>query len=572
MHPRTQAQDAASWYFSHLDPFSPNSDNIRTYLRGPLLAVTVHILQSSPLDQPAAAATAAVEEEKKSAAADSWRDYLQATRPSYVWNDKGQDAYDSLSRRTKARMQAFLAGCTIAVPSELSQEEQLSNDSPITAMRKKQQIVSLQEGLLGFGISKIGKKDLFRSKQQPSQSSQRSSILSVTEQGKSLMLQISKPPSMKHPQIKEEDLVLRLELYIRTMQRVKTLNEDCVIAMEPPKAVKARARYVTHAFVATAGCVRSMSPVLTRLLNCLTMEMLAVDTLSEEIGKVVKRCVSEYEHGTSFASLAFLSTPEVNADSLLTPLVLKYLRYLQSDWECLIQECALERMLSQALDPSLRRTFKTIEFRSIGHLLEVCNEYRSKLHNIVLAPNVCAVAENVNTLCHSTVALKQALRDLQREVITVNGHVLPPVTSRKELLHLLSQTLNSRTLTAAPPKPPKRKGKSPRRYESAKSQLPDSNHSKTSDEDKKPPANHINNSDGSDFLFSSECDSSDTDLPDLAIDSPVSQDRNKKSLMSAVPKRNRRRNFHLSTIDMLTRRLLIAASRTGNGGDAYFMV
>jgi hypothetical protein len=36
--------------------------------------------------------------------------------------------------------------------------------------------------------------------------------------------------------------------------------------------------------------------------------------------------------------------------------------------------------------------------------------------------------------------------------------------------------------------------------------------------------------------------------------------------------RRRRSKFHLSTIDVLTRRLLIAASRTGNGGDAYFFV
>jgi hypothetical protein len=37
-------------------------------------------------------------------------------------------------------------------------------------------------------------------------------------------------------------------------------------------------------------------------------------------------------------------------------------------------------------------------------------------------------------------AVRQAIRDLQRERITVNGHLLPPVTSRKELIHLLQQT------------------------------------------------------------------------------------------------------------------------------------
>ena len=50
MTARAQAQDAASWYFSHIDPFTPNHDNIRRHLRGPLLAVTINALHSMQLD------------------------------------------------------------------------------------------------------------------------------------------------------------------------------------------------------------------------------------------------------------------------------------------------------------------------------------------------------------------------------------------------------------------------------------------------------------------------------------------------------------------------------------------
>jgi hypothetical protein len=635
MNVRTQAQDAASWYFSQLDLYSRNEENIRHYLQGPLLALTVNALHSkTPVEF--AAPGGSHEEEKKSGTGD-WRDYLQPpptsnsssnstststsaptsttreghttssssrTTSIFLWNEKGQEAYDSLSRRTKARMEAFLAGCSLAVPSEAAQTGSSSSSGSssgslsrtATSSFSSQQapgddyayLVPLQEGLSGFGLAKkVG-------------TSSHEVLSSVTEQGKTLMRHISTTrSSTKHPQIEEEDLVIRLELYIRTMQRVKTLHDDCVIAMEAPKTIKARARYITHAFVATAGCVRSMSPVLTRLLNCLTMEMLAVETLSEELTKVIRRIVSEYEHGTSFASLAFLSTPEVNAGSLLTPLIVKYLKYLQSNWEILIKACELERMLTRALDPAMRKLFKTIEFRSIGHLLEVCHEYRGRLHSIELAPNVCAVAENINDLCNSKEALRQALRDLQREVITVNGHVLPPVTSRKGLLHLLTQTLNSRTLTAEPKsssskerRAKKASAASYKRYESAPSKLmaaaDNDNDNEEDDETKAPttsPTTNTNNrkqqqqddksktkkpskssNEDSDYLFSSECDESSGMSEAHDEDFPTEQRKN------LATRKTRRRNFHLSTIDVLTRRLLIAASRTGNGGDAYFVV
>lgn len=548
-----QAQDAASWYFSHVDPMKANHDNIRRYLRGPLLAVTVNALDSVPLDRTGGGAVGneVIEEEKK-ACDHSWREYLNpivSDGPStYVWNEKGQQTYDSLGRRVKARMEAFLAGCTLAVPGKVP-----TIDVDGSSNQQKYDIVSIQDGLAGFGISKISKKDLARTTGTlTTATASASSSLSTVP---TLMRPMPRPSMIPHPQIAEEDLVLRLDLYIRTIQRVRNLQEDCVIGMEPTKSLKARARYITRAFVATSGCVRSMSPVLTRLLTCLTMEMLAVEVLSEEVTKAMKRIVSEYEHGTSFASLAFLSTPEVNADSLLAPLVLKYLRYLQSEWEYLVKECQLERMLTRAIDPALRKMFKTIEFRSIGHLLEICHEQRSKLLNIELPPNVCAMAENINSLCHSKQALKQALKDLQREVIMVNGHTLPPFSSQKELLHILTQSLNSKSLTArksSQRSPRKKKGGS--KYKGVGSSPPKKEIFNSEDEGKGKV-----DSESDPFFSSTSCDSSESDLP------------KEKDARKSLPKK-RRRSFHLSTIDVLTRRLLIAASRTGNGGDAYFVV
>ena len=627
MNVRTQAQDVTSWYMSHLDSYSPHSENVSKFLKAPLLAVTLNTLYHSPLDPAGGEVSTdrtraivnpssppedgAINKEKvRGNGTGDWRRYLfvsedgQEPRHQGVsWSHKEQEAYDGLTRRTKARMDAFLAGCMLAVPSDFpppesratsasprlfppkspfkkalkdvidpeanaeqqSKPDTASADSDASATGNAQYV---QMGLSGFQSSSSNSRDKNRS----GQSSQSPLLSSVTQQGKTLIRHISKPPSAtstKHPQISEEHLVVRLELYIRSLVRVRTLQEECVVAMETPRAIKARARFITSAFVATAGCVRSMSPVLIRLLSCLTKELLAVDALSEEIAKVIRRVASEYEHETSFASLAFLSSPEVSAESHLVPLLVKYLRYLQSDFEVLIQECELERMLSQALDSSLRKFFKTVEFRSIGHLLEACQGYRSKLQNIELAPTVCVGAENVNSLSHSPTALNQALRDLRREVITVNGHVLPPVTSRRDLIYLLSQTLNSRTLTAIPAPLHKHKKKQAadnsnlgyRRIESCPN-IPNGCHqSKVAKQRLEERLVPSDNSDG-DIVVTSEYDSEQNGETNVSG----------KGGSSQQIARRRRRSFHLSTIDLLTRRLLIAASRTGMGGDAFFIV
>lgn len=262
--------------------------------------------------------------------------------------------------------------------------------------------------------------------------------------------------------------------------------------------------------------------------------------------------------------------------------------HLQVDWERLVKECELERMLIRAVDPSMRKLFKTVEFKSIGHLLEVCHSYRSKLQSIELPPNLCATAENVGSLCNNTGAVRQALRDLRREIITVNGHVLPPVTSRNELVSMLTQTLNSSTLTASSPKTLKTKrvlktrnafhGSTTKSAPSRPTHQSDPELSSDGASSVEKPSNRyplvpnlekndvINDisENESSILSNSECDSS------LAMDSPIQNAR--KIKLAPSMRRRRKGKLHLSAIDILTRRLLIAASRTGNGGDAYFFV
>ncbi len=582
---RSVAQDVARWYFSHLDPYRSNELNVHSYLRTPLVALTVKTLQTRPFDIDNANAgisaenIAAAEEKKNSgdlASNGDWRDYI---RDEHNKNAKAkekallQEEFASLSRRVKARMEAFVAGCSLAVPGPEEQPPKSEAKKEPSDPAQSSHSLSLQDGLSGFGAPK------------PASFNQR--IPSLTEKmGRTMIGKMPDPNRVKHPQITREDLVVRLELYVRTLQRLRNLKEECVIAMEPPKFIRARARYTTNAFVATATYVRSIGPVLTRLLHCLTMEMLAVECVSDEITKIIHSIASKYEHRTSFASLAFLSTPEVNADAVLTPLIVKFLQHLQADWERLVKECELERVLTRAIDPSMRKVFKTVEFQSIGHLLEICHSYRSKLQAIELPPNVCATAENVGNLCNNHDAIRQALRDLRREIITVNGHVLPPVTSRNELVSMLTQTLNSRTLTA--PSPRKKKGnKKPGngfRKHNTKSRSPTPSYQPDPDlssdgtcsnerqrkqyplmakSEKNEVVSDVSEHESS-ILSNSECDSS------LAMESPVENSRSNK--LPTTTRRRRKGKLHLSAIDTLTRRLLIAASRTGNGGDAYFFV
>lgn len=553
-HNRSVAMEASRWYFSHLNPYASNETNIQM-LRKPLVALTVKAIQEksieNDIDMHRKAATATElstkkHEEKKC----GWREYLQdetaSISDSKKWEDEICLEYGNLSRRTKARLEAFLANCSLCVPSPEDETEKSMDNEKNKKVVNRSSSISIGDGLIGFANNNSKVLNIHRP--------------SLTEQmGRTMIGESADPNKIKNHQITRQDLVVRLELYIRTLQRVRNLNEACVIANEPAKIIRARARYTTNAFVATATYARNISPVLTRLLHCLTMEMLAVECVSDKVAKIIRRIVSEYEHKTSFASLAFLSTPEVNADSVLTPLIIKYLQLLQVESKQFVRECELERMLIRTIDPTMRKMFKTIEFQSIGHLLEVCHAYSKQLSCIELPPTLCSTAENVNNLCDNPDALRQALRDLRREAITVNGHVLPLVTSRKELVSMLTQTINSRTLSTSTSK---RQLQKSLRKTSSSDKIGDNESS--SDGAYTDVISDVPEKDSS-VLSNSECESSlSTDLPKKCV-------RTTKKLSSSSHRR-RLSTFHLSTIDSLTRRLLIAASRTGSGGDAYFFV
>lgn len=295
MSARSLAQEAASWYLSHLEPTSPNADNVKAYLRGPVLALTLKVLLSPESAIPGLEieeeAACAVEEEKKSGGdgnATSWRKFLHRKEGDddvAVWDEQDQDAYDSLDRRTQARMEAFLTSCSLALPDmsrprkvEGSREEQSKRMIPRKPAAQPKE-VSLTEALAGFRVSNENK------------SASSSPTLASIQASTALLRQISvssSSSSMPLPQLGASDLTTRLELYIRTLHRVRTLGHECVVEAEPSRALKARAKALVKSFVTTVGCVRSIGPSLTRLLESLTKELLAEDTLGEGVCSVIQ--------------------------------------------------------------------------------------------------------------------------------------------------------------------------------------------------------------------------------------------------------------------------------------------
>jgi hypothetical protein len=294
MSARSLAQEAASWYLTHLEPTTPNAENVKAYLRGPVLSLTLKVLLS-PEVPPAGLeiedeVSAVVEEEKKSGGGEanenSWRKYLHRQEGdddlAAAWDEQDQDAYDALDRRTQARMEAFLASCCLALPdmSRPRNAEESKNKIPTKPVAPPKE-VSLSEALSGFRVSNKGHK-----------SANSSPTLASIQASTALLRQISVSSASSAvkplPQFRASDLTTRLELYIRTLHRVRTLGRECVIAVEPPRALKARANALVMSFVATVGCVRSMGPSLTRLLECLTKELLAEDVLGEGVSNVIR--------------------------------------------------------------------------------------------------------------------------------------------------------------------------------------------------------------------------------------------------------------------------------------------
>lgn len=495
MNVRSLAEDGATRYLDNIDQYQPHSKNISSYLRPLITNLTKRVL----LDD----ATTLQEESLMEPSVDG-SESEGATTDDEKSTHRRRRVMKGISKRSIARMDAFLHNCILAIPDEAMVHKSLS------------------------------------------------SSLHAMQQNKNY-----------YPQFVLPDLAVRLEIYLRSLKRVRDYNyenpkeEDtnpktyafnlenkfeCLVALEPQRVLQARTDALVRSFVATANNVSSIRPLLTALILGLTLEILAVDVLGKEIKKKINRLVSEYEHLTSFASLTFLSSPEEAADSHLVNLILSYLSYLQTTYKSHESSSELESMLTNVLPADLRKTYQTVEFRSVGHLLEVCDSYKKVLQNINLPP--VRNYEALMAKCSNPKDVKQALKDLRREIITVNGTVIPPAHNLKELVRLLAETMNARTTTLYNDSHGD-EGAHGRRVEANVVRI----ESDTDDDDQ--------NKEGT--VSGNEGDSEETG-------------RHRARVRSNSKGGGRKRSFDGATVDKMTARLLIAAGRSGTGADAYFVI
>jgi hypothetical protein len=527
---RVGAREVVLWYLDHIDVFQSHAANVQHYLRGPIIAWTISILENhsgNELSSP----PVEVDTEAKGGGIEvgsNWRNYLYSGESHQDFTlTIVEKKYEAMNPRTKARLDAFLEGVSLTVLSEAP------NVPPVAAPQRQSSVdstdLSLIEGLVGFRALSNSTSKLPMNVLSSLQKARRSNSITGS----------TKNAPRPRPQMDEAELITRLELYFRSLTYVVAQENDCVIALEPLKALKARTRLIVAAFVNTVGTVRNVRPVLLRLLTALTKELLAVSVLSEDIVRILRNIISNYVHATSFASLAFLSSPETSADQSLTPAILQYLLYLQKNWMTCENDCDIELMLSTVIDPQLRHLYKTAEFQSIGHLLEVYQTHRDKLHNIELPPRVDRQSDEEK--------MKQALKDIPREVISVNGSVLPRVLNRAELIQLLTSALNIRPLY---------EGRVRRRRGKAKS--------KTRNGLSVEIAEEISGNEAdSDSLITGPSDTSDSEAP---------RNTNRTDDSRCLGRPRQSPTFRTATVDLLTHRLLVAASRSGTMGDAYFVV
>jgi len=610
-NPKLMAEDVARHYMEKISNQYTHSTNIRRYLRLPVLAITRRILlprfnyaQMNQSDAGSFGADVHVDPSlMKCKEGLDWRDYIsskslnssdakseteisESSDDNMRYYSRRQPKEEmKLTRRSLARLEAFLASCALAVPEDriLPFRGNHSNDAD----------------KIMFDIQSFAKSfsSLTTSQQNKTKTS--------TQKKKTANGKINNTHT--YPQIDINDLTLRIELYIRNLRRIYAVREqqdhdshdltECVIQFEPPKAIHARIHILLNSLISTTNSVVSMRPILTKLLTHLTRELLAVEHLSEELVGYIRKIVLEYEHLTSFASLAFLSSPGDSAETHLAPLLLNYLEYLRNDVDICVDQCKLETTLARAVHPGMRKVFKTAEFASLGHLLEVCRKYKDQLENISISPRdspsfgiektfasrpslssdvIASItsgdATNLKKCGSSTTkAIKQALRDLRREIITVNGHVLPPVQSLTQLVNLLRERLQTRTVKLKEKKVA---------YNRKNLNIEVHN-----DQESSGSSDQLESDSGKSYYNDSDIISSgnEGDMDGSPRSSKNNQRTGQENASTHFdpasprqrqegPTKNKRRPLNVNAIDIMTRRLLLAASRTGCGGDAFFVV
>uniref|UniRef100_A0A7S1BB63 Uncharacterized protein n=1 Tax=Corethron hystrix TaxID=216773 RepID=A0A7S1BB63_9STRA len=265
--------------------------------------------------------------------------------------------------------------------------------------------------------------------------------------------------------------------------------------------------------------------VLQNVTEALAREVLGIGwnmEVGDLINRGIKKIIRDYEHSSSFASLTFLHSPHQAAETHLRPLFLAFRAFLFDDAQDHFRSAGIETMLVRSIDPDLRRAMHNVEFTSLEHLLRVCKALKAPLETIELRRTV--KGDNGKTDVEEeqeeedfhllTGKMDQALRDLQREVIWINGQPWSPGGTYEEIFAGLTDELT--------------------RGVSGKT---------------KTNPNH-----------------------DAQEDEKENQNIEQQQHSNGEGAWEMKMEWDMITMERLVQRLVLAASRTGVGGDAYFVI
>ena len=267
MNAHALAEDGASRYLDNIDLHRPHSQNVNKHLQKLVKNLTKKILCDDVVGvvQETSILGSRVDTNEDDGSTSSNNVIMTTddeTNEESSLNTKGKQKELALSKRAKARMKAFLQNCAMAIS-----DDPLPNHTYSTALNS-----SLQK------IQKNGQEQ-----------------------------------NLYYPQFLHQDITIRLEIYFRSLKRVRDYNGgiakdgnntnnasirgknvvdqdfECLIALEPPRVIQARTDALVRSFVNGASSVRSIRPLLTALVLGLTMEIFAVDLVGKEITQKIYR-------------------------------------------------------------------------------------------------------------------------------------------------------------------------------------------------------------------------------------------------------------------------------------------
>ena len=202
----------ASWYLNTLDPYSPHVRNIEGRLRHPVHVVTRRILYGNV---HAATVTEEVGASNTDGSNNNTNDNLES-----LFNDDDaeiKEGPESLSRRSAARMEAFLASCASALREDEGSHSHSSDPNKGGASSSSSGAkIGGGIGIGGGGSSSGASGSSHRGGTGEKENNNSSSLLDGGGKSSARARSNSTNKPKRCRQIDMVDLLLRLEIYCRT--------------------------------------------------------------------------------------------------------------------------------------------------------------------------------------------------------------------------------------------------------------------------------------------------------------------------------------------------------------------